>query len=51
MKHLEEVIAFLNNTKEKDINELLEPNLTDIEKLRLLTGNTANYVKDSTPKE
>lgn len=55
MKHLEEVIAFLNDAKEKATNEILESNLTDIKKLRLLTENSlfqvTRYVKDPTPKE
>jgi hypothetical protein len=55
MKHLEAIIAFLNNTKEQVIDEILESNLTDIEKLRLLTENSlfkvTRYVKDPIPKE
>ena len=55
MKHLEAIIAFLNNTKEQVTDEILESNLTDIEKLRLLTENSlfevTRYVKDPTPKE
>lgn len=55
MKHLEAIIAFLNNTKEQVTEEILESNLTDIKKLRLLTENSlfqvTRYVKDPTPKE
>lgn len=55
MKYLKETISFLNSTKEKTINEILKSNLTDIEKLRLLTENNlfkvTNYVKDPIPKE